>query len=240
MFICSLMSFSQTINDSDTKKPLEGNFINNSSEKSLTKIDSVKVTDNNQKKSKIHEYWTKASFAELGFGGYSFKSELLNKNGVFGQVSLVPLSMGTSSLGGLGFGTKFFEYFGLQDIVEISTIAPIYIYFPIYISKKHETNGGSIPSMVNLYAGGSLWCKDLNSSSSSPDDIMILQATEYFHIGINYMFYNYSFDDRPFGKGNFSLDCGMLFYETKGVTFKNSFHIGILYNFAGKVKKFKS
>lgn len=214
-------------------------------------IDSIKVVDNNSQKKHKADIWAKASLLELGIGGYFIESESLNKNsGVFGQFSLLPLSMGTSYLGGLGLGTKLGEYFILQDIVEINTIAPIYVYFPIYMSKKEGKDEGSIPSMVNLYAGGSLWCIDSNSSSYSTmelsypqvesySQVEILQATKYIHVGINYMFYNYSFDNRFFGKGNFSLDSGMLFYETKGEGFKNSFHIGLLYNLVASVKKYK-
>lgn len=204
----------------------------------ITTIDfrSDIAIDSSQQKSLHYKLWAKLSLFEIGFGSSSLKSDFQNNNtrySGFVQTSVIPFSIGFYSLGGLGFGTKVSEYFDLQDIVELSTIAPIYTYYPIYISKKQHKKEGLIPAMVNLYAGGSLWC-DTSGSSTSPE---IMRATKYCHIGINYMFFNYSLENYPFANGNFSIDAGMLFYETKGSNLKNSFHIGLLYNFAGFVVK---
>lgn len=192
--------------------------------------------DSSQQKSSNYKIWSKFSLFEIGFGGSSLKSDLLNNKtqyGGFVQTSLIPFSIGFYSLHGLGFGTKIAEYFDLQEKVEVNSYFPIYTYFPIYISKKQPKKEGLIPSMLNLYAGGSLWC-DSSTSSSSPE---IMRANKYFHIGVNYMFLNYSMGDYPFGNGNFSLDGGMIFYDTKNTNPKNSFHIGLIYNFAGYAVK---
>jgi hypothetical protein len=193
---------------------------------------SAIVIDSIHQKSLNYKIWSKFSLFEIGFGGSSLKSDLANNETLYGgfvQTSLIPFSIGFYSLNGLGFGTKVAEYFDLQEKVEVNSYVPIYTYFPIYISKKQPKKEGLIPRMVNVYAGGSLWC-NTSVSSSSPE---IKRATKYFHIGVNYMFFNYSIGDYPFGNGNFSIDSGMLFYETKGSNLKNSFHIGLLYNFAG-------
>ena len=189
-------------------------------------------TSSQQHKPLNYKLWAKLSLFEIGFGVSSIDSDLQNNNTQnegFVQTSLIPFSIGFYSLKGLGFGTKVAEYFDLQEKVEVNSYAPVYTYFPIYISKKQTKKEGLIPSMVTLYAGGSLWC-DTSVSSSSPE---IMRATKYFHLGINYMFLNYSLGNYAFGNGNFSLDAGMLLYETKGTNLKNSFHIGLLYNFAG-------
>jgi hypothetical protein len=199
-------------------------------------IHSDIAIDSSQQKPLNYKIWGKFSLFEIGFGSSSIKSDLQNNKtqySGFVQTSFIPFSIGFYSLGGLGFGTKVAEYFDLQELVELSTCAPIYTYYPIYISKKKHKKAGLIPSMVNLYAGGSLWC-DTSGSSSSPE---IMRATKYFHLGINYMFFNYSMGNYAFGNGNFSIDAGMLLYETKGSNLKNSFHIGLLYNFAGFVVK---
>ena len=123
-------------------------------------IHSAIAIDSSQQKSLNYKIWAKLSLFEIGFGSSTLKSDVLNNKtpvGGFVQTAVIPFSIGFKSLGGLGFGTKVAEYFDLQELVELSTVAPIYTYYPIYISKKQHKKAGLIPSMVNLYAGGSLY-----------------------------------------------------------------------------------
>lgn len=230
----SLISSAQLINETNSEVSLTDATFRTFNDTVPLDIHSPIAIDSSsqQQKSLDYKIWSKFSLFEIGFGGSSIKSDLTNNKTQydgFVQTALIPFSIGFYSLGGLGFGTKVAEYFDLQEKVEVNSYAPIYTYFPIYISKKQPKKEGLIPSMATLYIGGSLWC-NTSVSSSSPE---ILRATKYFHLGINYMFFNYSMGDYPFGNGNFSVDAGMLFYETKGSNLKNSFHIGLLYNFAG-------
>lgn len=231
-----LISSAQLINETKVEISTTDATFKTPTETASLDIYSATAIDSSQQKSSNYKIWSKFSLFEIGFGGSSLKSDLANNKtqySGFVQTSLIPFSIGFCSLNGLGFGTKVAEYFDLQEKVEVNSYVPLYTYFPIYISKKQPKKEGLIPAMVTLYAGGSLWC-DTSASSSSPE---ILRATKYFHLGINYMFFNYSLENYPIANGNFSIDAGMLLFETKGSNLKNSFHIGLLYNFAGFVVK---
>jgi hypothetical protein len=194
--------------------------------------------DSSQNKSSNYKRWYKVSLVEIGGGGAYFKSDAANTETKYSGLissSLLNYAMGFQKLGGLGFGTKAIEFFEIQERIDITSYAPIYTYYPIYISKKTKLHKGSndymIPSMVNFYVGGSLWC---DTSTSTTELQEIIKANKFCHIGVNYMFFNYNTKDgHPFGNGNFSLDAGMLFFDIKNSNIKNVFHISLLYNFIG-------
>lgn len=205
-------------------------------------IHSPIAIDSSQQKPSNYKRWYKVSLVEIGGGISSFKSDEANNQTQYSGLitsSLLNYAMGFQKLGGLGFGTKAIEFFEIQERIDITSYAPIYTYFPIYLSNKTKFHKGSssydIPSMINFYVGGSLWC-DTTTSSTDPKEL--IKANKFCHIGVNYMFFNFnSKDGHPLGSGNFSLDAGMIFFEIKNSNLKNVFHISFLYNFIGFCQK---
>ncbi|QBN20344.1 hypothetical protein [Flavobacterium nackdongense] len=198
-----------------------------------------------QQQSSNYKRWYKVSLAEIGGGGAYLNSDGTNTQTQYSGLissSLLPFAIGFQKLGGLGFGTKAIEFFEIQERIDITSYAPVYAYYPIYLSKKTKKEPGSdyykIPSMINFYVGGSLWC---DTSTSTTDVQEIIKANKFCHIGVNYMFFNFSTNDgHPLGNGNFSLEAGMIFFDIKNSNLKNIFHISLLYNFVGfAIKPYK-
>lgn len=240
LLLFSVILSAQIINEIDTES-----FLTNG--RSRISIDTAFLNSNSRveidsvRQKKINKAWCKISLFEIGYGGSSMQLDSINTkilyNGYF-KTSVGSFEMGFHSLNGLGFGTKIVEVFNIQNKIGINSYVPFYTYYPIYISKNtklgKEGEFEKIPSMINVYAGGSLWCKTSGSGFFSKDTAM---TDKYLHIGINYMFFNYSFDTGVFGNGNFSLDGGMIFCESKDANFKNIFHVGFIWAFGGWVIK---
>lgn len=190
----------------------------------------------NETKVSVYNIWQKVSMGEFGLGfGSGNETDLTGDKtvyGVHGSMAIGNYAFGFHNLGGLGFGTKVIAYYGMPK-VELNSFVPLYAYFPIYISKNKSkpspfANNYNIPSMLNLYAGGSLWCR--NSSIFSEDAIL---PDKFYHVGINWMFYNYFDNYDIYGNGNFSIDAAMFFYQNKGGSLKNVFKISIIYTGGG-------
>lgn len=195
---------------------------------------SIAIDSSIQRSSK-YQSWYKISLVEFGINyNTANTSASKNNNLKYGQAFL-NYSMGFQSLGGLGFGTKLIVYYAMPDNVEIHSWVPVYAYFPVYISRKQtkpftrDKNTYNIPFMINLYAGGSLWCT--TSSSYRISEGAFLPGT-FYHVGVNWMFFNYSIRRIGFLNGNFALDTGMMFYKNTDGLFTSVFNIGLQYSFA--------
>ncbi|MGL2962392.1 hypothetical protein ACSVH2_01075 [Flavobacterium sp. RSB2_4_14] len=242
LLYCSVILSAQINYEINTRLLLADNGISN------TSIDAVFYNNNShveidsiQQKSLNYKSWYKFSLFELGYGGSSMKLDSMNNKILYGgytKTSVGSFEIGFNSLNGLGFGTKIGEFFNIQNDIGINSYFPLYTYYPIYISKKtkpgREGKFNKIPSMINLYAGGSLWCSTSDTFRYYKD---IILASKYCHIGLDYMFYNYTIDAGFLGNGNFSLDAGMIFYESKDTNLKNVFYVGLIWAFGGWVIK---
>jgi hypothetical protein len=196
-------------------------------------------TDSSVQKSSGFQGWYKLSLVEFGLNfNTAFTSASASSKWQYGQ-ALLNYSMGFSSLGGLGFGTKLIVYYPMPDNVELHSWVPLYAYFPVYISKKKTRPFTrvpytyNIPFMINLYAGGSLW--NTTSSSYSISKGAFLPGT-YFHIGVDCMFLNYNLWQVGLLNGNFALDTGMFFYKNKDGALTSVYNIGLIYTFAGSAR----
>lgn len=165
----------------------------------------------------------------LGFGSGDETDLIVDskKFGVHGSMAIGNFAMGFHNLGGLGFGTKAIAFYGMPN-VEINSFVPLYTYLPVYISKKKTKpspfdNNYNIPSMLYLYAGGSLWCR--NSSMFSEEAVL---PDRFYHVGMNWIFFNFTDDNDIYGNGNISLDAAMFFYQNKGAGLKNTFNITLI------------
>ncbi len=191
------------------------------------------IHKNQHSKKGWYKTWFRVSMMEagLGFGsGDNFKSNTIN-SGVFWNLNIGNYSMGFKKIGGIGFGTKVIGIYGLPNVA-ITSWFPVYLYLPIYMSKKGKTTNNplqhQVPSSLQVFAGGSAWCaKKLGLSDSLP-------PSKYIHLGLNYMFGNYRMggSDDIYANGHFSVEAGVLFYQYEN-KFKNGFYIGIIWAMGG-------
>jgi hypothetical protein len=213
----------------------ETKAVNSNSENTKLQIHPSFAIDSSIIKSFKYQYWYKISLVEFGINYNTANTSASASNKLnYGQ-AVINYSMGFQRLGGLGFGSKLIVYYAMPDNVEIHSWVPLYTYFPVYISRKEtkpftrDKNTYNIPFMINLYAGGSLWCT--TSSSYRISEGAFLPGT-FYHVGVNCMFFNYSVRRIGFLNGNFALDTGMLFYKNRDGALTSVFNIGLQYSFA--------
>jgi len=145
-----------------------------------------------------YKKWIMVSMLDLSVGYGSYNSTLTNpgtKYGVHGSMGLGSFNIGFRKLAGLGFGTNVNLVYGMPG-VEIDSWFPLYMTLPLFISKETTkpspfADSFNVTSMINLYAGGSLWCSE--NSIFSEDCIM---PEKFYQIGVSYMFFNYYFEVR--------------------------------------------
>lgn len=196
---------------------------------------AVVAQDKTDLQGSSYHHWIKVSLGEIGLGYGSAYKDIVDadelSSGVHGKVDLMNFAMGFNKLGGLGIGTKVFTYNGLPK-TEVNSWFPLYAYYPVFISKKFKPSWNNrwhnIASMLNLYAGGSLWCS--NRSYLSEKAIL---ADKYYHFGLNYMFYNlYSADD-IYLNSNFSINAGLLLYDIEGIGMRKAFNVSVICTIGG-------
>lgn len=180
--------------------------------------------------------WTKVSMMDIGLGfGSSYSKDLTSDEksySIHGSVSLLDYAIGFQKLAGLGFGTKLFIYNGINPNVEINSWVPLYLYLPVYISKKKTKPLGyndtyNTTSMVYLYAGGSLWCTQNGYLAEDP-----FVPAKFYQLGVNYMFLNYTGDD-IYSNGNLAVGASIIFYPNIDQEMRNVFNIKLTYTMAG-------
>ena len=183
-----------------------------------------------------YRYWYKISTMDIGIGyGTSYSADLLsNEKGykMHGSVSLGEFAIGFQKLAGLGFGTKVFTYNGINPKVEINSWVPLYVYLPVYISKKTTKPLGyndtyNSTSMVYLYAGGSLWCTKNGYLAEEP-----FIPTKFYQLGVNYMFLNFT-GDEIYSNGNLAIGASIIFYPNFDQKMRNVFNIKLIGTIAG-------
>jgi len=231
--LCSFISSAQIVIESNTENLLANNTISNPTENDFYNSNSSIPVENIRQRNLDYRNWYKFSLFDIGIGVSSVKSDLIANNQLPAIlfISVLNFNIGFESLGGIGFGTKVFEVIEFPNNIGANSILPIYAYYPLYVSDKEKSNLIGIPSMLNFYAGGSLW----SNSDTNQNYEDHYQTNKYLRLGFNYMFYNFSFLNKNlgFGNGNFALDTGVIFYENRNGNIKNIIHLSLMYSFAG-------
>jgi hypothetical protein len=177
---------------------------------------SVHNMDTSKLKSSKFVKWYTLNVQSMGLG---LGSSILQMS-----YSLVDFTIGSGILGGFGIGTSLFDsYFTSAAIFR--SFFPIYLHYPIYISKNKTKPSGfansyNITSMVDLYAGGSLW-----SSKTSLLGLNNYTPDRYFRIGVKYVFRNWVDYSDVWGNMHGSVNAGLFFYPDLSNRIRTAFGV---------------